>query len=136
MSTTTSPQSTTTNKFCDECAKKAHFFSRAQQISPEKTCRACALISTENSMNDDKFVMKPISFTTDPTTEGYPSESITSVDDNLNENNNKYNNDNNEKIKVKSSNLLLLFVLSIITGIIINFSFKFFTSIFMATILT
>lgn len=135
MSTATSPQSPTTNKFCDECAKKAHFFSRAQQISPEKTCRACALISAENNMNDDNVVTQPISFTTE-----YPSESITSVDDKLNENNNKYNNDNNEKIKVKSSNslstLFLLFVLSIITGIIINFSFKFFTSIFMATILT
>ena len=123
---------------CQSCRKKAVFYSRAQQLatSPEKVCEACAL---ENNINNED--------TKQPVPIEYPSPS--DISDTINENTDDTNissiitNTDNEEKKNTTSNswnsLLVLFLLSIATGILFNFSIKSissFTSKFMAQFLT
>ena len=127
-------------KMCQSCRKKAVFYSRAQQLtqSPEKDCQACAL---ENNINNED--------TKQPVPIEYPSPS--DISDTINNENKDdtnissiiSNTDTEEKKKnIDSSSwnsLLVLFLLSIATGILFNFfikSISSFKSTFMAQFLT
>jgi len=126
-------------KMCQSCRKKAVFYSRAQQLaaSPEKVCEACAL---ENNINNED--------TKQPVPIEYPSPS--DISDTINNENTDDTNiskvsitDTEEKKKnIESSSwnsLLVLFLLSIATGILVNFSINSissFKSKFMAQFLT
>ena len=127
---------------CQSCRKKAIFYSRAQQLaaSPEKICEACAF---ENNNNNEDTKKQPVPI-------DYPSP-LLHISETINENkedtsiSNTISNNNTEEKKenTKSSNswssLLILFLLSIATGILFNFSIKSissFTSTFMAQFLT
>jgi hypothetical protein len=117
---------------CEACSKKAIFFSRAQQLaqSPDKYCSQCAALSNISAENDENDI-SPIE---------YPSEadvSDTTFDDNTHQLDNKSDKQlDNKSNKNRAWSTFFLFWISIMIGVAINYSIKFFKSNFVSKFLT
>lgn len=117
---------------CEACRKKAIFFSRAQQLSPDKFCSACAAAAVEinNTTENNENNITPIF---NASLEAEISESKLQDTIQLDGKPSTINR------KSSWSNLFILFIifiLSIITGVLLNHSIIFVKSYLLSKFLT